>query len=536
MDMFRESGSDATESSRDASRSVERPWCHENDLRMLFDETVTDAQWVEYSEGIVHHHILVPDTIAGTWRGTAKGDRHVIIFGERGTGKDYLAKLLVEHGRRSKEIFNRVNCACIPSDFAVSELAGHEKGSFTGATSNKDGWLLKLRGGTLLLDEVQGLELEGQGTLLRFLQSREVQKRGGTIEKDVDVRVIAATNVNPSEIRADFLDRFPEKILLPALRDKAPDAVCMLLHRCLSHSTKMVDMSIPWLAQLLCHEWPGNARELHTYCGNCLRALADARAENERLVPEPFVIDSGTSRLLFQLSERTTGYPIAETARRLLALYWQRHSWKIVCGNGEEPDLVVNSLRLLGVLQQGGQDQDYFYHPSVLPIRFLSNPQGLPRAYAGSVLGGYVSSQGPRTLVEMLYDIGVWCRRAIKARDTSVCVGGSGLLAPEYGFWIAMSTGSVPEYGEGWKARSSRADTLIQRLKDDGWPKGDIEVVRLWTTTEESQPQIGKVLSINKETVSERLRRVRDDGRYRDFVDLISTSGRRRRTITKEKK
>jgi formate hydrogenlyase transcriptional activator len=160
----------------------------------------------------------------------APTDSTVLVLGETGTGKELIARAIHNRSRRSNRAFIRVNCAAIPQSLIASELFGHEKGSFTGATHRRLGRFESADGGTIFLDEVGDLPPETQVALLRVLQEREFERVGGTRPVSVDVRVIAATNRDltsaaaEGRFRQDLLYRFNVfPIRLPALRERISD-------------------------------------------------------------------------------------------------------------------------------------------------------------------------------------------------------------------------------------------------------------------------------------------------------------------------
>jgi len=199
-----------------------------------------------------------------------------LITGETGTGKEMVARSLHQHGPRARQPFVAVACGAIPSELAESELFGHEKGSFTGATGQRQGAFERADGGTLLLDDVDDLPLGLQVKLLRALEQKSFARVGGSREIAVDVRVIATTKVDLAEavaashFRQDLYYRVRGlEIRLPALRERGEDILLLAEHFlrvfCAEHGKS--DLSIgPEAASLLRrHSWPGNVRELkHT--------------------------------------------------------------------------------------------------------------------------------------------------------------------------------------------------------------------------------------------------------------------------------
>jgi DNA-binding NtrC family response regulator len=197
----------------------------------------------------------------------------VMISGENGTGKELVANEIFLNSQRLNKPFIKVNCAAISETLIESEFFGHEKGSFTGATDQRDGRFELADGGTILLDEVSEISLALQAKLLRVLQEREFERVGGNKTIKVDVRVLATTNrdllkaVQKGDFREDLyyrLNVFP--IQVPPLRDRTGD-VEMLANHFLErfsreHGIKSCGFSPDGMAGLVAHSWPGNVREL----------------------------------------------------------------------------------------------------------------------------------------------------------------------------------------------------------------------------------------------------------------------------------
>ena len=200
-------------------------------------------------------------------------DVTVLIGGETGTGKELVARAIHYESPRGAEPFVEVNCAAIPANLLESELFGHEKGAFTGASSAKPGLFELAHGGTLFLDEVATLPLELQPKLLRALESREIRRVGGQQSRQVDVRLVAATHadlrtaVNQGQFREDLYYRLNVVALtLPPLRDREGD-VELLAETFISRIATSYGLPVPPLtpelrAALREYRWPGNVREL----------------------------------------------------------------------------------------------------------------------------------------------------------------------------------------------------------------------------------------------------------------------------------
>jgi len=221
----------------------------------------------------------------------AQTDCNILIVGETGTGKDLLARVIHEGSRRAAGKFVPVNCGGIPRDLIASELFGHDKGAFTGATSDREGYFVEADGGTLFLDELGELPIELQPHLLRALETRQVRRVGGTAERPIDARIIAATNrvdglgTESSRLRVDLYHRIATVVLaLPPLRERMGDLVELvestLEELSAEHGQKQVTEE-GWKA-LASYPWPGNVRELR---GAIARAVA---LGGEQLGPADF--------------------------------------------------------------------------------------------------------------------------------------------------------------------------------------------------------------------------------------------------------
>jgi len=197
----------------------------------------------------------------------------VLIQGESGTGKELVAKAIHAASPRAEAPFVAINCGNIPSDLLESELFGHVKGAYTGASSTKKGLFEIADGGTLLLDEVATLTPEIQGKLLRVIQEREFRRLGGLENIKVDVRIIAATNVDlhsaveEGTFRDDLYYRLNVIVVrLPPLRERTEDIPLLADHfmrkYCQENDKELCHLDPAALRVLMDHDWPGNVREL----------------------------------------------------------------------------------------------------------------------------------------------------------------------------------------------------------------------------------------------------------------------------------
>ncbi|MBW1980372.1 MAG: sigma-54-dependent Fis family transcriptional regulator [Deltaproteobacteria bacterium] len=222
----------------------------------------------------------------------------VLIEGESGTGKELVARALHQRSGRGEQPFISVNCGAIPKEIMGSELFGHERGAFTGATAQKKGRFELAHKGTLFLDEIAEMDLEAQVTLLRILEEGKFRRLGGTREIAVDVRVVAATNKSLTEqcrlglFREDLYYRLNvARMSLPPLRERREDIPLLSRHFLETFAEKYhkpgIRLSPEVQSRLATYEWPGNIRELR----NCLeRAVILARGPviDMELLPERF--------------------------------------------------------------------------------------------------------------------------------------------------------------------------------------------------------------------------------------------------------
>jgi DNA-binding NtrC family response regulator len=247
----------------------------------------------------------------------AATDATVLLEGESGTGKELFAHAIHALSARRNGPFVAINCAAIPETLLESELFGHERGAFTGATARRMGKFELGDSGTVFLDEIGELTPVTQGKLLRVLQERSFHRVGGTVPIEVDVRILAASNRSLEKLVAQGLFRedlfyrvrvFP--IRIPALRER-PEDIDPLIEWYLGHlpqelGKKPVRLGAAARERLRAYEWPGNVRELR----NCLERaiiLADEGVideKNLRLGPEPVVLESARDETLEQARER----------------------------------------------------------------------------------------------------------------------------------------------------------------------------------------------------------------------------------------
>jgi len=276
-------------------------------------------------------------------------DSRVLITGESGVGKELVAAAIHEASPRRDRPFVRVNCAAIPRDLVESEMFGHEKGSFTGATERRIGRFELAHTGTLLLDEVGDLGAEAQAKLLRAIEAREIERVGGGQPIRVDLRIIAATNkdltqaVTEGKFREDLLFRLNViPLAVPPLRDRPGDIGQLVRHFSAVHHARTGQVPPRWTAEAVTllnrYRWPGNVRELANIVERLaiLHAGGDVtedtvrgvlpveRAASAPSLPDPAALDRSLSDTLDEY-ERTliaralsmAGGNVAEAARKL---------------------------------------------------------------------------------------------------------------------------------------------------------------------------------------------------------------------------
>jgi formate hydrogenlyase transcriptional activator len=203
----------------------------------------------------------------------SKSESSVLILGETGTGKELIARAIHNNSERSNKVMVKVNCATLPVNLIESELFGHERGSFTGATEKRIGKFELANNSTLFLDEIGELPLDLQAKILRALQEREIERIGGRAVIKINVRIIAATNrelqkeVAAGDFRSDLyfrLNIFP--ITIPPLRDRKDDIPLLAMHFLEKHNKKgnkkILGFSTGAMNDLINYKWPGNVREL----------------------------------------------------------------------------------------------------------------------------------------------------------------------------------------------------------------------------------------------------------------------------------
>jgi len=271
----------------------------------------------------------------------ARTDATVLVQGETGTGKDVLARSLHAASRRADRPFVAVDCGAIPEHLVESELFGHVKGAFTGATADRRGVFEEADGGTLFLDEIGEMPLALQPKLLRAIESRSIRRVGGTGARTVDVRIIAATNrslassINDGSFREDLYYRLAVvELRLPPLRARRDDIPVLAGYFFRMFAGDGAALPAEFIASLVGRGWPGNVRELRNYIERSvslgtIAPRAAAAAPATAGAPDPVSTDSIESFVALHL-------PLKEARRawtKSFELVYVRTMLKLVGGN-----------------------------------------------------------------------------------------------------------------------------------------------------------------------------------------------------------
>ncbi|HZV81112.1 MAG TPA: sigma-54 dependent transcriptional regulator [Geobacteraceae bacterium] len=263
----------------------------------------------------------------------ADTDASVLVTGESGTGKELVARAIHDQSGRKSGPFVTINCAAIPHDLLESELFGHVKGAFTGAVKDKVGKLELADGGTIFLDEVGELPLDLQPKLLRVLQEREVEPVGGVKSRKLDIRVVAATNIDIDKaltdgtLREDIYYRLAVIPLhLPPLRERRDDIPLLVRHFCSKLGQGHVRFDKDAMEAMSLYSWPGNVRELEN---TVERILIMRSGENVSLedIPEKIRRRGGAPVAGSIINLPDEGYSLEQLEREVVVEALKRNQW-----------------------------------------------------------------------------------------------------------------------------------------------------------------------------------------------------------------
>ena len=290
---------------------------------------------------------------------TAPTNGRVLIYGESGTGKELVAHALHESSQRAKGPFVEVNCAAIPEELIESELFGHIKGSFTGATEDKLGKFQKADGGTLFLDEIGDMSLRTQSKVLRVLEEQRFERVGSNVTSNVDVRVIAATNKNLEQeiargaFRQDLFYRLNViPFYVPPLRERQEDIATLtnyfLAEFSSAYGKRPRALSDSAMEVLIRYPWPGNVRELRNLVERLVIVCPQAQIEPHHLPPELFRgVAESPHHPYSTLHEARSAYEREFILRKL-----QEHRWNMTqtaSALGLERSHLYRKMKSLGI-------------------------------------------------------------------------------------------------------------------------------------------------------------------------------------------
>ncbi|MHB8755048.1 MAG: sigma-54-dependent transcriptional regulator [Candidatus Acidiferrales bacterium] len=290
---------------------------------------------------------------------TAPTNGRVLIYGESGTGKELVARALHAQSARAKGPFVEVNCAAIPEELIESELFGHRKGSFTGASEDKSGKFQKADSGTLFLDEVGDMSLKTQSKVLRALEEQRVEPIGSSEMAAVDVRVIAATNkkledeISRNAFREDLFYRLNViPFTVPPLRDRTEDILILARHFLgefnRAYGKKPKELTAAAMDVLLRYPWPGNVRELKNLIERLVIMSPAQHIEPQHLPPEVFRDAARSPQHPYStLQEARSAYEREFILRKLEENQW--NMTKAATAIGLERTHLYRKMRSLGI-------------------------------------------------------------------------------------------------------------------------------------------------------------------------------------------
>jgi PAS domain S-box-containing protein len=349
-------------------RDVEERRRAEAEVRRLHEETAylqEEIRAVHHAGDIVGTSPALAATldkvalVAGT-------DSSVLILGETGSGKELIARAVYAGSKRADRALIKVNCAALPTGLIESELFGHERGAFTGATERRIGRFELAHGGTIFLDEIGEMPLEVQAKLLRVLQERELERVGGTDTVSVDVRIIAATNrdlaaaVAEGTFREDLFYRlnvFP--IAVPPLRQRRDD-IPLLVHYFVSRYAQQTGRPITHvpaesMRRLVAYAWPGNVRELENVIERAvILSPGDALEVAAELVPARPQASLPAPARRAEPPPRGEPAAIEDVEREHIARVLKQTRWRIEGPSGAAQHLGVNPSTLRSRIKKLG--------------------------------------------------------------------------------------------------------------------------------------------------------------------------------------
>jgi len=295
------------------------------DLRKRLENQEKFKQIVGASEAM--------DNVFSLVRKVADTEATILITGESGTGKELVARAIHEQSSRREARFVAINCAAIPRELLESELFGHSKGAFTGAIRDQQGKFQQADGGTIFLDEVAELPLEMQPKLLRVLQEREVVPVGSEKTQKIDVRVVAATNLDiegavaAGRFREDLFYRLSViPVHLPSLRQRPEDIPLLLRHFAAKTGSPRVFFTQEALEALTSYAWPGNVRELENIVTRIM-LLREGDTIGLEGLPKKILTRQEREGQKAVVNLPPEGYPLEQLEREVVVEALERNGW-----------------------------------------------------------------------------------------------------------------------------------------------------------------------------------------------------------------
>ena len=331
-----------------ASNFVQKPWDNEKllaDVRAAIGRSTAEKEVVQLKRTLKQRYsfsniVGKSDVMLGLFdlvAQVAPSRATVLIQGESGTGKELIAKAIHAHSPRRDKPFVPVNTGAVPSDLLESTLFGHERGAFTSAVVAKKGLFEVADTGTLFLDEIGTMSIDMQAKILRVLQDRRFMRLGGTQEIQVDVRIVAATNVNLQQavregrFREDLFYRLNViTIELPPLRNRKEDVPLLAAHYLKFYAEENglgpLELTPEALRMMMDYEWPGNVRELENAIERCV-VLSTGPQIGPDLFPAQMRGNAYTAALLAQKADSSLFDIMEDIERRIIADRLERCNW-----------------------------------------------------------------------------------------------------------------------------------------------------------------------------------------------------------------
>ncbi|MEL0456599.1 sigma 54-interacting transcriptional regulator [Flavobacteriaceae bacterium SZ-1-7] len=347
-------------------RNIEERLIAEDKINLLTKQTeylTEEIQELTNSYGIIAEDKSMKNAL-NLIQQVAKTDATVLIHGETGTGKELVARAIHKESNRNDKPLIRINCGAIPANLIESELFGHEKGAFTGATASRKGRFLLADKGTIFLDEIGEMPLELQPKLLRIIQEGEFDPVGSSETIKVDVRIIAATHRNLFEFskegkfREDLyyrLNVFP--IEIPALRDRGHD-ICLIAEEMIKQFSKKLNKPIAELSDndktlLTSYSWPGNVRELQNLIERAVIVSKKGNINWQTIIPNNLGTDE---RAIEPVQEKIlTSKELVALEKKNILKALKQTKWKISGENGAAellqlpPTTLASRIKALGI-------------------------------------------------------------------------------------------------------------------------------------------------------------------------------------------